>query len=306
MPVYATLDVGSNSVLINIAELDREGNWKVLEDRGAITRLGQGVFTEGKLSNEGMDRTVIVLKEFLSLASKLHVKEVAAVGTMAIRNAENSKDFLTRVEDELGLHIETIDGLEEARLAALGVKSGLGCIHGNMVLFDVGGGSTEIIIVEDDKIRFRISYNIGAIRLTEHMLKSDPVQPQEIKCVIKEIEDTFADLQLREKIDLLVGVGGTVTNLAAVYLGMKRYDSSRIQGMVFEKTDVDKQIELFSSKTLDQRRYIIGLEPERADIILAGSLIVKGILNILGQDRFTVSDRSVRNGLMIDRFGRSM
>jgi len=300
---YATIDVGSNSVLIHIAEKDASGNWKVLDDRAELTRLGEGLQATGVLKPEAMERTVEALKKFVELAKSHNVEQIVAVGTMALRVAKNAPEFIEKVKEVCGLIIEVIDGKEEARLSYLAVKSGLGLAHGKLVIFDVGGGSTEFIFGKDDTIEKRFSINLGAIRITEQYLKSDPVKEEELQQALKEIETELSELKNQKEVHALVGMGGTVTNLAAVKHEMITYNPDLIQGTVLNRAEIERQMALFRSKTIEERKQIPGLQPKRADVILAGAAIVLSIMTILSVDSFTVSDRGIRHGLMVDRFG---
>lgn len=304
MSRYATIDVGSNSVLIHIAEKSAGGKWKILDDQVEISRLGESLQATGELQKNAMDRTVQALADFMKLAEKYQVEQVAAVGTMALRVARNSADFIQRVKDVCDLQVEVIHGEDEARLSYLAVKSGIGLAQGNLVIFDVGGGSTEFIFGEGDKIQDRFSRNIGALRLTEQILKSDPVTPEELAEVLKTIESEFADLKIPEKVDALVGMGGTITNLAAVKHQLAKYNPDIIQGSVIELAEIERQMEMYRSQTIEERKKNIGLQPKRADVILAGCSIINIIMKKMGVSQFTVSDRGVRHGLMVDRFGK--
>jgi exopolyphosphatase / guanosine-5'-triphosphate,3'-diphosphate pyrophosphatase len=300
---YATIDVGSNSVLIHIVEKDILGNFKVLDDQAELSRLGEGLQATGELKAEAIERTIIALKNFMNLVNTYKVDEVAAVGTMALRIAKNSDYFLKRVETECGLKITVIPGEEEARLSYLAVKSGLGLKEGNVAIFDVGGGSTEFIFGKGDSLEKRFSANIGCIRFTEQYLKSNPVNESELNSAIQQIESEFTELKSEEKLNALVGMGGTITNVSGVMHKLAKYDPAIVQGSSITKDEIIRQIELYSSKTIEERKSIVGLQPKRADVILAGVCIVKVIMEKLGMDKFVVSDRGIRHGLMYDKFG---
>jgi exopolyphosphatase / guanosine-5'-triphosphate,3'-diphosphate pyrophosphatase len=302
MSRYATIDVGSNSVLIHIVEKEATGNLKILDDQAELSRLGEGLQATGELKDEAIERTILALKNFMNLSNSYKVDQVAAVGTMALRIAKNSATFLKRVETECNLKIEVIPGEEEARLSYLAVKSGLGLKEGNIAIFDVGGGSTEFIFGKGDEILKRFSVNIGCIRFTEQYLKSNPVTESELESALQQIEKEFADLKPELTLNALVGMGGTITNVTGVMHKLAKYNPDIVQGSSISKNEIIRQIKLYQSISIEDRKSIVGLQPKRADVILAGVCIVKIIMDKLGMDNFVVSDRGIRHGLMYDRF----
>ncbi len=302
MAKYATIDVGSNSVLIYIAEKDASGNFKTLVDKAAITKLGEDLKDTGILKPEAMDRTIEALKEFKSLMDDYKVDDYAAIGTMALREAKNSKEFLERVEKEVGIKIEVIPGEEEAKLSHLAVVLGLGIKNEDVIIFDIGGGSTEFIYSKGPEIEDKFSLNIGALILTNKFLKSDPVKREEYDALASYLKEEFAKIDFPEKVDKLIGMGGNVTSITAVKFQMEKYDPNKVQGAVVTKEEVRNQIELYLSKTVEERKKITGLQPKRAETILAGATILYSILERLGKESFVVSDRGIRHGLMFARF----
>jgi exopolyphosphatase/guanosine-5'-triphosphate,3'-diphosphate pyrophosphatase len=303
MSRYAVIDVGSNSVLLLIAEKTATAGWRILADCAEITRLGAGLQATNQIQPAAMERTLPVFIQYLARARAYQVTDVFAIGTMALRTAQNAADFLQKVKATCGLDIEVIDGQTEAMLAYLAVKAGIGLAPGNLVLFDVGGGSTEFIIGRGEQIRQQLSLNLGIIRITEQYLKSNPVTEAEVAQARSVITAEFTPLKAEKPLEMLVGMAGTVTTLAAIQHGMCQYEPQRIQGSVLNRRELDRQIERFQRSTLQERQQIIGLEPKRADVILAGALIVAGILDQFQQSQFTVSDWGVRHGLLMQRFG---
>ncbi|MCI0512114.1 Ppx/GppA family phosphatase [candidate division KSB1 bacterium] len=303
MSRYAVIDVGSNSVLLLIAEKKAPAGWKILADRAEITRLGAGLQTTHQIQPAAMERTLAVFNQYLAQARAYPVSEVLTIGTMALRTAQNAADFLQKVKATCGLEIEVIDGQTEARLAYLAVKAGLGLAPGNLLLFDVGGGSTEFIIGRGEQIRQQLSLNLGIIRITEQHLKSDPVTEAEVVEARRVIAAEFNSLTAEQPLEMVVGMAGTVTTLAAIQHEMRHYEPQRIHGSIINRRELDRQIAHFQRSTLRERQQIIGLEPKRADVILAGALIVASILTQFQQSQFTVSDWGVRHGLLVQRFG---
>jgi exopolyphosphatase/guanosine-5'-triphosphate,3'-diphosphate pyrophosphatase len=252
-----------------------------------------------------MERNVKAISDMAQKTREHGVNEIVAVGTMGLRTAHNAQEFVTRVNDACGVTVEIIPGEEEARLAYLAVKSGVGLKEGRLVIFDTGGGSTEFIVGKGDQIKKQFSLNVGAVHYTENMLCSDPVTQAEVDQTAAAIEKDFTDLTFVETVDALVGMGGTVTNLSAVKHQLASYDPDVIQGSVLELTEIERQITMYQAKTIAERKEIVGLQPKRADVILAGTLIVRAIMSKAGVASFTVSDRGLRHGLMYDRFVRN-
>jgi len=302
MPRYAVIDVGTNSVKFNISERRPDSSWQTLVDRAEITRLGEDLEKTGEISPDAMTRTASAIAAMVSQARDAGVAAIAAVGTMGMRTAHNSQQFIAMVEQRCGVRIEIIPGPEEGRLAYLAVKAGLGVAEGSLVIFDTGGGSTQFTFGHGSTVQEQFSLNVGAVRFTEKYGLDGAITPEQLRVAMDAIAAEFTRIDGRPSPDALVGMGGAITNVAAVKHRMAKYDPDVIQGSVIERSEVERQIELYRSKSLDERRAIIGLQPKRADVILAGACIVKIVMDKLGKDRLSVSDRGLRHGLLIDRF----
>ncbi len=302
MPRYAVIDIGTNSVKFNISERADDGTWRTIVDRADITRLGEGLEKTGEISSDAMERTVSAIAAMVDEAHKDHVAAVVAVGTMGMRTARNSQQFINAVEQRSGVKIEVISGDEEGRLAYIAVKSGLGLDEGSLAIFDTGGGSSQFTFGHGSTVQERFSVNVGAVRYTEKYGLADVITAEQRNAVLAALAADLARLDNRPVPDALVGMGGAITNMAAVKHGMAKYDPSVIQGSVIECAEVERQIQMYSTKSLDERRAIVGLQPKRADVILAGACIVKTVMDKLRKDALSVSDRGLRHGLLIDRF----
>jgi len=302
MPRYAVIDVGTNSVKFTISERGEDCKWRTVVDRAEITRLGEGLEKTGEMSSDAMARTVSAIAAMAAEARDNRVTAIAAVGTMGMRTASNSEQFVEAVQQSCGVRIEVISGEEEGRLAYLAVKSGLGLAEGSLAIFDSGGGSTQFTFGRGSVVEERFSLNVGAVRYTEQYGLSGVVVSQQLDAALAAIAADLARLETRRSPDVLVGMGGTVTNIAAVKHRLAKYDADIVQGSVIERSEVERQIELYRSRSLDDRRAIIGLQPKRADVILAGACIVKTVMDTLGKANLSVSDRGLRHGLLNDRF----
>ena len=303
MPLYAVIDVGTNSVKFNISERRDDGSWRTVVDRADITRLGEGLDKTGEISPDAMERTVSAIATMAAEAKQQGVSALAAVGTMGMRTARNSQQFIDAVEKRCGVKIEVIPGDEEGRLAYIAVKSGLGLSEGTLTIFDTGGGSSQFTFGHGSSVDERFSLNVGAVRFTEDYHLDGAVSPEQLRAAMGAIAAELSRLDGRPSPDALVGMGGANTNLAAVKHKMAKYDPEVIQGSVLEKAEVERQLELYRTSSLDDRGKIVGLQPKRADVILAGACIVKTVMDKLKQDKMSISDRGLRHGLLIDRFG---
>lgn len=298
---FAVIDVGSNSMKMHVADVEG-GRVTAVEDRTEVTRLGEGLHAGGELTAEAMERNIRALGTFAAAARELGAGEVAVVGTMALRTASNRGEFLRRAGEEHGLQVEVISGGEEARLASLAATSGLGAIHGRVCIFDAGGGSTEFIFLRGGELQRSFSLAVGGRRLTEEILRSDPVTPAEVAKLNRTVADLIAPAE--QEADALVGIGGTVTSLGSIVHRLEKYDPDVVQGTRLTAAEVDRQIALFAERTVEQRKEIVGLMPKRADVILAGAAIVRCVMRKVGRNELLVSDRGLRHGVMIDRFAR--
>lgn len=298
----AIIDIGSNSIKFFVGELAADRTITTVLDTNDIARLGEGLDKTGLISPEAMERNVAAVAAFRAKAEELGADQVVAVGTMALRNAKNSGEFVEKVKAACGVEVQIIPGEEEARLSYLAILSGLPLQGGDLVVFDTGGGSTEFIFGHGTEVTKRFSVNLGAVRITENYLKSDPVTPDEVEAALAQIDKEFAQAGVEGSPAQLVGMGGTVTSMGAVKHKMAKYDPDVIQGSALTRGDIRAQIDEYSAKTIEERRSITGLQPKRADVILAGACILDVITRRLGVDQLTISDRGLRHGLAYDLF----
>lgn len=303
MSVYAVIDVGTNSIKFHIAERRADGSWRKLVDRAEVTRLGEGLRETGEIAPAALERSVEAVAGMAEEARRQLASTVIAVGTMGLRSARNSERFIARVRERCGVAIEVISGPEEARLAYLAVKSGLGVSEGRLVVFDTGGGSTQFTFGHGVAVDEQFSLNIGAVRLTAQFGLGGVTTPEQLRAALAAIEGEFSRLDGVLSPDALVGMGGAITNMTAVMHGMATYDADIVQGSVLSRGEVERQIELYRSRDVEARRQIVGLQPKRADVILAGACVVRTVMDKLRRDGLTVSDRGLRHGLLVDRFG---
>lgn len=301
---FAVIDVGTNSVKFVIGERAGDGEWRTVVDRAEVTRLGEGLDRTGDLNEDPIARTVDAVADMAEEAVREQVVATAAVGTAGLRMASNSKSFVESVSERTGIEVEIISGDEEARLAYVAVTSELQPGSGSLVLFDTGGGSSQFTFGHGEEVEERFSVDVGAVRFTERFGLDGAVSEATLREVLDAVAADLDRLDGRETPDVLVGIGGAVTNIAAVEHGLETYDPNVVRGTVLDRAEVDRQLELYRTRTADQRRELPGLQPKRGEVILAGACVVRTVLEKLGRDSLTVSDRGLRHGLLRERFGR--
>jgi exopolyphosphatase/guanosine-5'-triphosphate,3'-diphosphate pyrophosphatase len=300
----AFIDIGTNTVLCLIADVRDTGRFRVLDDLAEIAGLGRGVDRSGLISAAAEQRCLETLERYRAHCQNLCVDEIIAVGTSALRDARNSAEVRARLRERLGFEIRVISGAEEAAYSFLAVERGLS-LTGELLVIDIGGGSTEFILGNRDGVSLAVSVDIGSVRLTERYLHSDPVRAEEIAAMNHAIEQDLKPLL--ERFDnsatplTLVGIAGTFTTLSAVEKQMERYLHAEVHGSRLSLAEVRRQIGLYSECSLEERKRIVGLEAKRADVILAGACLIERMLNLFGADSVVVSDQGVRYGLLHER-----
>ncbi len=304
----AFIDIGTNAILCLIVELRETGRFRVLEDLAEIPRLGEGVDRTKRIGAAGERRSVEVLESYLSRCRNLGVEEIIAVGTSALRDARNRGEVGARLAARLGFEIRVISGEEEAAYSFLSVQRGLSLAGRELLVIDVGGGSTEFIRGNDSGMAEALSVDLGAVRLTERLLRSDPVKPEEYEGMVAQIDRELGPLRDRWGQSgsslTLVGIAGTFTTLAAVEKKLTRYSHSVVHGSRLTLAEVRRQARLFRDKTIAERKKIPGLEPKRADVILAGACLIERIMTFFHAREVIVSDQGVRYGLLYERLDR--
>jgi len=299
---YAVIDAGTNSIKFHIAEHDVSRKWRTVVDRAELTRLGEGLEQRGVISDAALERTAAAIADMADEAKRHGVRAIAAVGTAGLRIASNGNEVVAAILARTGVHIEVISGEEESRLAYLAAKACLGLNQGSLVVFDTGGGSSQFTFGHDAVVDERFSVDVGAVRYTERFGLDRAVSPEVLREAMAAIAADLARIDGRPVPDALAGMGGAVTNITAVKHRLASYDPAVVQGSVLERAEIDRQIELYRSRDAEARRAIVGLQPKRAEVILAGACIVRTVMEKLGKDSFTVSDRGLRHGVLAERF----
>jgi len=299
---YAVIDAGTNSIKFHIGERDREGRWRAIVDRAELTRLGEGLAQQGRIIDTALERTVAAIAGMVDEAKRHGVRAIAAVGTAGLRIASNGNEVVAAIRRRTGAQIEVISGEEEGRLAYLAARAGLGSRHGSLVVFDTGGGSSQFTFGRDASVDERFSVEVGAVKYTERFKLDGAVSPEVLREAMAAISTDLARIDGRPVPDALVAMGGAVTNITAVKHRLATYDPTVVQGTVLDRAEIDRQIELYRSRDADARRAIVGLQPKRAEVILGGACIVRTVMEKLGKESLTVSDRGLRHGVLAERF----
>jgi exopolyphosphatase/guanosine-5'-triphosphate,3'-diphosphate pyrophosphatase len=302
----AAFDVGTNTVLMLVAESLPDGTFKPLLERSRITRLGKGVDKNGKLDKETSRLTLDTIAEFAEAARAAGAEKIIAAATSALRDAADGADFIQRVKEKARVELKVIPGAEEAELSRLAVKRSLDLSSDlRLLIVDIGGGSTELIRSEPDRDLTTVSLQIGSVRLTERIIQHDPPSKEEIAKLTETIDEQLEKLGWTFRPDALVGIAGTVTTIAAVALKMSDYDSSRVHGYVLAREEVSAIAKRFGELPLAERKKIPGLVEARADVIFAGSVILERVMQRFNVGHVIVSDQGVRWGLVWRELDRS-
>lgn len=291
---HAAIDIGTNSAKLLIADVSSGQIRKVLHERVIITRLGENLSTRKKLQPGAIKRTLKVLKSFAALFRRTRVENPRCVSTKVLRDARNGEAFIRQCA-ALGLTIRIISGREEARLGYLGALSNLSCRHAMSI--DIGGGSTEVSVGHGRRFQRGVSLNMGAVVLTERFLRHDPPTADEIRRMNSRIAKICS--HLKSSPGILVGIGGTVTTLGFICRGERMGDPRTMHNTVLTMSKIRKAAEHLSTLTVRQRQIRFGLEPGRADIMLAGAHILIGVMERLGKPLCRISVRGVRYGLIL-------
>jgi exopolyphosphatase/guanosine-5'-triphosphate,3'-diphosphate pyrophosphatase len=292
----AAIDIGTNTLLCLIAERDRDGGLVALADHCRFGRLGQGLDASGRLHPDAIARSLEICREYQGLLAAAAVDRLAIVGTQALREAGNAAAFLEPARALLGAPVETISGEREAELVfASVVRAFPAQATGDLVVADVGGGSTEIISGRAGRIVWKASLPIGAVRLSERHLRSDPPTAAEAAALMADIDGALAPLELARG-GTLVGTAGTATTLATVEQ-RAAYAADKVQGYRLAPATVDRLVARFLELDTAEKRRLAGLEPQRADVIAGGAAIYARLLHRMEAAQMITSDRGVRWGL---------
>jgi exopolyphosphatase/guanosine-5'-triphosphate,3'-diphosphate pyrophosphatase len=305
LPRYAAIDVGTNSVKLYVAERQLDGSWRRVEDRVEVTRLGERLAEKGSITPKALERTASAVADMVDQARAQGALEIAIVGTAVFRIAANGPAAAAAIAKRAGVAVEVLSGEDEGRLAYLPARSAVPSGVQRVVVFDTGGGSSQLTFGVGERVVDRFSVNVGAVRYTERFALDGAVSPATLAQALAVIRSDLQLLVDRPRPDAIVGIGGAATNIAAVALGIERYDPDAVEGTVVTIKEVLRQIEMYRAMSPDERGAVPGLQPGRAPVILAGASIVLTIVEASGAGSLVVSDRGLRHGVLLERFGNA-
>lgn len=299
----AAIDIGTLTCRLLVAEVHLPDQFKEIDADRRILRLGEGVAQHKRLSQEAMDRVVGTLKEWREKTERYPLDALVVVATSAVRESENRQEFLTRVKQETGWDVEVLTGEEEARRTLLGIRFGLSATITDFLGLDIGGGSTECILDQKEQSPKVLSLDLGVVRLLERVFHHDPPTVQEIQNAVACIDEQLVKVvQAFGKVPNipLVGTAGTITTLAAMAQSLKQYDQTRVHNYKLTLTKVKSLEKDLIAKTSPERLGMPGLEPGREFVIVAGTVILRRIMETFDFKTCHVSDYGLREGMLVD------
>ncbi|MEY4360919.1 MAG: hypothetical protein RL391_225 [Actinomycetota bacterium] len=301
------IDIGTNST--NLLVVDDDG--RTLERVVTVTRLGRGVDSSRRLADDSMDRTLECLRDYARVFERHGVAKARVTATSAVRDAANRREFTDRVRAMSGFELELLSGPDEGRLAHLGATLGLEIPEGPHLVIDIGGGSTEIVLGlrsnGSTTMNTARSIDVGAVRLTERHLASDPPRPEELVNAIGDTYDLLDDL-IRDEPDLasakqLIGTSGTIVTVAAVEVGQRTFDPSALHGMELTRAAVEDVFRTLATESLADRLHNPGLPHDRADVIVGGCCVLVALMRRWDAPHVTVSAHNILDGICAELLG---
>jgi exopolyphosphatase/guanosine-5'-triphosphate,3'-diphosphate pyrophosphatase len=294
--------LGTNSARILLAKIEN-GEISYRQKKIETTRLGEGVDRNKVLTERAMNDTLSAIKKFYKMALDQGYTLFKIIGTSALRDVGNRKNFLNRIYEITQCQVDVIDGIEEARLGYYGVSNSFSFDEKKLVI-DIGGGSTELIF-GDETVDLIESLDIGAVRMTDRCITEDPPSISDLEFLKKEIDQVIDDFIKRNKLfsfSKVIGIGGTITTLSSINLQMVVYEPNQIQGSWLTVKKLDEIIKDFIKKPFDIRKATIGLNPKRGDIIIAGSIILQRLMYKFDFDKIFISDYDNLEGIIFKEF----
>lgn len=299
---FGAIDIGTNSMRLLIADYE-DGRLLNREKFVNTTRIGQGVDSEGYIVQDAIERNINALKEFSEIAYERGCSDLFCIGTSALRDSKNGLEFVDLAKEKTGIDVEIISGEEESNLGFIGVLEGLEH-NEDILVIDIGGGSTEFILGGIGGIKFSKSENVGALRMTEKFLTEDPICEKEFedmyKFISKAITETLNKLKFKN-IKSIVGIGGTITSVSAMNQKLEVYSMDKIHSSEIYQKELDIILQTLKKMTLNDKKNIKGLQAKRADIITAGVTILSIIMKNLEKQNIIVSEYDNLEGLLCQK-----
>jgi exopolyphosphatase/guanosine-5'-triphosphate,3'-diphosphate pyrophosphatase len=298
----AGIDCGTNSIRLLVAETGADGALYDLHREMRVVRLGQGVDRTGHLAPEALERTRVALADYAAVIGELGAERVRMVATSATRDAGNRDEFFSMVDATLGSPAEVISGTEEAALSFAGAVAGLPSASGRLLVADIGGGSTELVLGDASGVLSSFSMDVGCVRMTERHLHDDPPTREQVAAVIDDLHAAIAEARgtvAVETADTFIGVAGTVTTICAIALGLDRYDADAIHATTITAAQVADVTARLLSMSHDERAALPVMHPGRVDVIGAGALVLRTLMEEAAAGQVLVSEHDILDGIAL-------
>lgn len=305
MKTLGVIDIGTNSIRLAVARVDRASDIRTLLVQKEVVRLGEGAFAHHRITDAAMDRGVLVIKKFADIARRSGASEIVAVATAAVREAANRTEFIERARSEAAVEVRVVSGLEEARLIYMGISSGVELNSDRALFIDIGGGTTEIVLGDAREHYFLDSLKLGAIRLADMFLSGRTGRiPKKTYRVMLDYARGAASHAVKKASDLgfdtAFGSSGTIINLAEITARRVAGEPVSVRNYALSHERLRETISILCDLDLEKRRQLPGINPERADIIVSGAAILDAVMSGVGASSIIVSDRALREGILVD------
>jgi len=305
----AAVDLGTNTIRLLVVEVAEDRRWWPVFQTQTVARLGEGLRVRGSLSEEAMERAVTVVADFCDRARRFGARQILIVGTSAVREAASGPAFLDRLRRVTRAEVRVVPGEDEGRLTLLGVLHGLPALSGALLVFDIGGGSTEFILARNRELVCARSLALGVVPLAERYRTAEPVDRARYAELDGEVRGVLArelgDLLAEPRPDHLVGTAGTVTTLAALDQALPAYDSEKVHGYHLSRSRIEELLAILASLSALARAALPCLEPGRADVLIPGIAICVAAMDAFGFSSLIVSDYGLREGIVVDYLASS-
>jgi exopolyphosphatase/guanosine-5'-triphosphate,3'-diphosphate pyrophosphatase len=297
----SAIDIGTNTILMLIADILPDGSLAIIADEHRIARMGKGVDARGIIQPDAFTRVLETLTGLKAISDAHKPDAIVACGTSALRDASNRQDLIDRIQSRLGISVKVVSGDEESRLTYTGAISGYPhrSADSHFAVLDIGGGSTEIVNGVGPSISSAVSIDVGSVRLTERILKTSPPGASAIEDATRLVREHAKRIPPLKESAKLIGVAGTLTTLAAIDLRLSHFDRTKIDGCRLSASRIESIFNELKALNLEQLRDYPQIHSSRADILLAGIIILSEALRAVGRSEITVSDRGLRYGLLL-------
>lgn len=301
VPRIAAIDIGTNSIRLVVAEVQPDGSYRILDEDREMTRLGHGLYDDGRIREEPMALSLRVLGRMKAIVEGFGVGELRTIATSAVREASNGREFVREAWKRCRVRVDVVPPEEEARLALKSVRRHYDLGDRRTAIVDIGGGSAEVVLAVGGLVELVVSLPLGAVRLTERYITSDPVKPKQWNTLQRAIDAAVkAGMgKVPFSADVMIGSGGTFTNLVEIVQCEREGKASSPRDYPLARAEVSRTLDRLRETPLAARREIPGLNPQRADIIVAGVAVVDRLARRLGAQRVLVNDRGIRDGVLL-------